>query len=175
LFADGNCQVHPVVGEGTDLWVFSNNSYHRSKLNGITGKLVEVLIQGPLAMRSVEELMDDVQLKRGKLQSQIGLLKTELLQWISKDAETGVRQGQSLLTGQAQIKDDIGNVAHKIEEIGAKCDAIHLQQRRSRAQELEDALNSRIVICNAHLAIFRDSLQISSRFQETDLNEYWKY
>jgi uncharacterized protein YoxC len=139
--------------------------------------LIEALIQGPLAARSVDDLMDDVQVKRSRLDSQMDLLKTNLLHYISKDAESGVRRGDSLLAGQKQMKalldgtshdvreitHDIGQVANKVQEIGASVDAMHMDQQRDQVKVLQDALNNQ-VLCNQYLVLFCERVKDRSKF-----------
>jgi uncharacterized protein YoxC len=139
--------------------------------------LIEALIQGPLAARSVDDLMDDVQVKRSKLNSQMDILKTQLLHWISKDAESGVRRGDSLLAGQKQMKalldgtshdvkgitHDIEQVANKVQEIGASVDAMHLGQQRDQLKALQDVLNNQ-VLCNEYLVLFCERMKDRGKF-----------
>ncbi|KAH0174529.1 hypothetical protein KCU67_g712, partial [Aureobasidium melanogenum] len=143
---------------------------------GAIWKSIEVLIQGPLAAKSVDDLMDDVQEQRNKLKSQIHFINNTRLRWSTKDAESSVHQGNALLAGQAKIKDqvdstahdvkavahDFKDMAHQIQEIKAMLQqqqqiyAMLQQQEKDQAKACEDALRKdalRRDVCNRFLVL----------------------
>lgn len=129
------------------------------------GKSIEVLIQGPLAAQSVDELMDDVQVKHKKLRSRMDLIISRRQFWISKDAESSVHQGIILVAGQAKIKDqvdstahDIKDVAYNVKDLANQLQEIHAmmqQQEKIHAKAHEDSLKRDV--CNQWLALLGDS------------------
>jgi hypothetical protein len=127
--------------------------------------------------------MDDVQVKRTKLRSRIHLLNSGRQFWSSKDAESGVRQGGLLLSGQANIKDQVDGTAndvkgmaksieymfHKTQEIHTTTQEMHamLQQDRDRIKAREAELR-REAIGNKFMALFYDSHRKRSKLHEVD-------
>jgi hypothetical protein len=138
----------------------------------VAGKSIEALIRGPLAAQSVDQLMEDVQVKRSKLRSRIHLINTSRLSYISRDAETAVRQGGSLISGQAKIKDQVDGTAkdvrgmvkgieymfQKTQEMHTTTQEMHamMQQDRDRVKAREAELR-REAIGNKFMALFYDT------------------
>ncbi|KAG9658480.1 hypothetical protein KCU95_g9428, partial [Aureobasidium melanogenum] len=121
---------------------------------GAIWKSIEVLIQGPLAAKSADDLMDDVQEKRNKLRSHIQFLNSTRLHWSTKDAETSVRQGGALLAGQAKIKDQVDSLLKRIDAM-----AMMHQRDKDEAKAREEAMRkdaTRGIVCNRFLALFSD-------------------
>jgi hypothetical protein len=150
------------------------------------GKSIDALIKGPLAAQSVDQLMDDLQIKRTKLRSRIHLLNSRRQFWSSKDAESGVQQGGLLLSSQAEIQDqvdgtarNVGNMAKSIESMFHKTQEIHtttqgmyamMQQERERV-EAREAILKKQAVCNKFLALFYDSHKKQSKLRKYDLRE----
>jgi len=142
----------------------------------IVGKSVAVLLKGPLAGQPVDELMNAVQVKRTRLQHRIELLNSIRQYYISRDAETSVRQNGLLLSGHATIKSRVDDTAHDVkgmaknlEQLTQKTEEmlIVLQQERDLAKAREATLKKQAV-CNRLMALFHDSHRKLSKLRVAD-------
>ncbi|KAG9529807.1 hypothetical protein KCU93_g3194, partial [Aureobasidium melanogenum] len=143
---------------------------------GAIWKSIEALIQGPLAAQSVDDLMDDVQVKRDNLRSRIHILNTRKQFFNSKDAESSVHKEDALLAGQAKIKDQVDNTAHvknfvydidvmanKVQEIRAMMQSRETIQAKARKDEArkdearKDAMKRDV--CNRFLALLSENFK----------------
>jgi uncharacterized protein YoxC len=133
-------------------------------------------MKGPLAAQRVDESMDDVQVKRTKLESRIHLLNSSRQYYSSKDSESSVRQGGLLLSGQAKINSLVDGTAHdvkgltkNIEYIFQKTQEMHamMQQERDLVKAREATLRKQAV-CNKLMALLYDSHKKLSKLHGTD-------
>jgi chromosome segregation ATPase len=134
------------------------------------------LIKGPLAAQPVDSLMDDVQVKRSRLQARIEILNNARQYFTAKDAELAVQQGALLRIGQENLKgqvagtaDDVKNIAHDIKDLTQQLQNVHAmiqQQEQDRVKIREDTLRKEI--CNRWMALLDDSHVKRSKLREPD-------
>jgi uncharacterized protein YoxC len=120
----------------------------------------------------VDELIDDVQVKRTKLQSRMHFLNSARQHWTARDAEAGVRQGGLILSGQTKMQDRLDGTAHDVKDMAQSIESMYqrtqeihtttqemyamMQQERDRVQAREAILRKQAV-CNKFMALFYDS------------------
>jgi hypothetical protein len=124
----------------------------------------------------MNELMDDVQVRRTRLQSRIHLLHSNRRFWNSKYAESAVQQGLSPLSGRSKIDNQFAVTtrgaqirAYDIENVERNMQKMHamIQRQENDLVKLrEDTL--RVEKCNRWMALLDDSHNKRSKFHKTN-------